>query len=217
MKKVLIGFYSLVLIGIIVCISNSIIFTKGDIQSIEAGEKVYRQNCLTCHSTNGKGEGKQAGTALNNQNFLNSVSDQNLYAYIKFGREGTAMPAYQTRLSEKEMKNLVSFIRNWQTEDIEFEVPKTISGNQVNGQKLYNLYCQTCHKEAGAGMLQLGTALSHPKYLEYTTNKQIWIATAYGREETRMGPSLKGLEGVRQLKKQDISDIVSYIRSLEEK
>jgi cytochrome c oxidase cbb3-type subunit 3 len=63
----------------------------------------------------------------------------------------------------------------------------------------------------------MGTALSNPQYLKYTTDKQIWIETAYGREETRMGPSLKGLEGVRQLKEKDITDIVTYIRSLEKK
>ena len=41
--------------------------------------------------------------------------------------------------------------------------------------------------------------------------------TAYGREDTRMGPSLKGLDGARQLKEKDITDIISYIRSLQEK
>ena len=53
----------------------------------------------------------------------------------------------------------------------------------------------------GAGKFKMGTALSNPQYLKYTTDKQIWIGTAYGREDTRMGPSLKGLEGVRQLRK----------------
>ncbi|MBM7651590.1 c-type cytochrome [Neobacillus cucumis] len=215
MKKILIGFYILVIIGIIVCISNSNIFAKKNSQAIAAGEKAYNQNCLVCHGDNGKGEGEKAGTSLNNQNFLNTVTDKNLYNYIKFGREGTGMPAYGPRLSEKELKSLVAFIRNWQTKDIKFDVPKTIAGNPANGQKLYNLYCQNCHMKAGTGMLHMGTALSHPQYLKYTTDKQIWISAAYGREETRMGPSLKGLDGVRQLKTQDISDIVTYIRSLE--
>lgn len=127
------------------------------------------------------------------------------------------MPAYGPRLSENELKNLVVYIRNWQTEDIQFKVPETITGNPAYGKKLYHLYCQNCHMEAGAGMLRMGTALSHPQYLKFTTDEQIWISIAYGREETRMGPSLKGLDGVRQLKKQDITDIVMYIRSLEEK
>jgi cytochrome c oxidase cbb3-type subunit 3 len=63
----------------------------------------------------------------------------------------------------------------------------------------------------------MGPALSNAQYLKYTTDRQIWIGAAYGREDTRMGPSLKGLEGARQIKKNDISDIVSYIRSLQKK
>ncbi|WP_160721614.1 c-type cytochrome [Bacillus sp. USDA818B3_A] len=217
MKKILIGFYILVVIGIIFCISNSNIFDKKNSQAIEAGEKVYKTNCLVCHGETGKGEGKYAGTALNNQHFLNSVTDKTLSNYIKFGREGTGMPAYGPRLSAGELKNLTAFIRNWQTEEIKFNVPKNITGNPENGKKLYDLYCKNCHMDNGAGMLRMGTALSHRQYLKFTTDKQIWISTAYGREGTRMGPSLKGLDGVRQLKKQDISNIVMYIRSLEEK
>ncbi len=101
--------------------------------------------------------------------------------------------------------------------EINFDVPKTLSGNPENGKKVYNLYCHNCHGEAGAGMLKMGPALSNHQYLKYTTDKQIWISTAYGREETRMGPSLKGLEGVRQLKKAEITDIVSISRTIKHK
>src|SRR4051812_829430 len=104
MKKILFGFYALVIIGIIVCISNSNIFGKENSQAVTAGERVYNKNCLICHGDTGKGEGEKAGTALNNQNFLNSVTDKNIYNYIKFGREGTGMPAYGPRLSQTELK-----------------------------------------------------------------------------------------------------------------
>lgn len=125
------------------------------------------------------------------------------------------MPAYGPRLSDKELKNLVAFIRDWQTKEIEFDVPKTISGDPERGTAQFNLYCLNCHGEAGIGKEKMGTALSNPQYLKYTTDKQIWIDLTYGREETRMGPSLKGLDGARQLKEKDINDIVTYIRSLE--
>lgn len=95
------------------------------------------------------------------------------------------------------------------------EVPKTISGNAYNGKRLYTLYCLTCHGENGAGIKKMGPALSTPQYLKTTSDRQIWTTTAFGRKGTRMGPSLKGLDGARQLKKEDITDIVSYIRSLQ--
>jgi cytochrome c oxidase cbb3-type subunit III len=214
MKKILIGSYVLIIILAIFGIGNSGLFNKENSEAIAAGEKVYEKNCTLCHGETGKGEGKFAGTAISSQNFLNSVSDIDLYNYVKFGREGTAMPAYGPRLSEKELKNLVAFMRDWQTEVIDFDVPKTISGDPERGLKMYKVYCLNCHGQEGAGKNKMGTALANPHFLKYTTDKQIWITTAFGREETRMGPSLKGLEGVRQLSKEDITDIVTYIRSI---
>lgn len=214
MKKILIGTYIFVIFGIIAVVGNSDLLSKKDSKAIAAGEKVYNQQCLVCHSQTGKGEGKYSGTALNNQHFLNTVSDKDLYNYVKFGRPKIGMPAYGERLSEQDMNNLVKFIRNWQTEKISLDVPKTIVGDPENGLDKYNLYCLNCHGKEGAGMSKMGTALANPEYLKYTTDKQIWISTAYGRENTRMGPSLKGLDGVRQLSKKDITDIVSYIRSI---
>ncbi|MCM3114789.1 c-type cytochrome [Neobacillus sp. MER 74] len=215
MKKILIGFYILIIIGIIVSISNSGIFNSKKSEAIAAGEKIYKKNCISCHGETGKGEGTKTGTALNSQNFLSNVSDKDLYNYMKYGRDGTVMPAYGPRLSDKDLKNLVAFIRDWQTKEITFDTPKTIAGDPERGMAQFNLYCLNCHGEAGIGKEKMGTALSNPQYLKYTTDKQIWIDAAYGREETRMGPSLKGLEGARQLKEKDITDIVTYIRSLE--
>jgi mono/diheme cytochrome c family protein len=217
MKKILYGLYIVIIIGIIICIVNSDIFTRKNSEAIAAGEKIYNKQCLICHGENGKGEGKNAGTAINNQQYLSAFSDIDIFNSVKFGREGTGMPSYGPRLSEDELNNVVAYIRNWQSEEIDFEVPKTIAGNIVNGEKLYNLYCINCHGEAGSGKLKMGTALSNPQFLKFTTDKQIWIGTAYGRDDTRMAASLKGLDGVRQLEKEEITDIVTYIRSLEAK
>ncbi|WHY90483.1 c-type cytochrome [Neobacillus cucumis] len=214
MKKLFVGFFALILIAA-AFLGKGFIPVQKDSKAIVAGEKIYRQHCLACHGQTGKGEGTKVGTALNNQQFLSTVTNRDLYEYVKSGRNGTDMPAYGTILSEKDINQLVTFIRSWQTNRIKFAVPKTISGNIESGEKQYNLYCLNCHGESGAGKLKMGTALANSQYLKFTSNKQIWISTAYGREGTRMGPSLKGLEGVRQLKEKDITDIVSYIRSLD--
>ncbi|GHH96952.1 c-type cytochrome [Neobacillus kokaensis] len=215
MKKILIGSYITIAIIVIYAVTNGQLFDSKKSKAISAGERLYNENCLACHGGTGKGEGKRAGTAINNQHFLNSISNQDLFNYVKFGRQGTDMPAYAKKLSDEDLHNLVSFIREWQTEKISLEAPTTITGDPERGKGQYNLYCLSCHGEDGAGKIKMGTALANPQYLKYTTDRQIWTATAFGREETRMGPSLKGLEGARQLKKEDISDIVRYIRSLE--
>lgn len=216
MKKILIGVYILITIGIIFLLIQLNPKEKKDMVAIESGEKLYMQMCATCHGNTGLGEGAKQGTALNNQQFLNSVSDKDLYNYVKFGREGTLMPDYKF-LSNEQLNQLVAFMRNWQTEEIDFKAPETISGDIENGERIYGLYCLSCHGVEGIGKKKMGTALSNPQYLQYTTDHQIWIGTAYGRDNTRMAASLEGLEGVRQLSKTEITDVITYIRSLEKK
>jgi cytochrome c oxidase cbb3-type subunit III len=218
MKKVLIGSYLLIMVIVLVLIiTGDSLKDKRDSKPVLAGEKVYKRQCMVCHGATGKGEGSKHGTAIHNQNFLNSVSTKDLENYIQYGRPGTQMPSYRASIHKKDLNNLVAFIKSWKTEQIHFFVPKVISGNKDNGKKLYQLYCAVCHGGRAPGKKQIGPVLSNQKYLRYTSDRQIWISTAYGREATTMGPSLKGLDGVRQLKPDDISDIVTYIRSLYKK
>lgn len=218
MKKLPVSFYILFTFGLIVHLFQvaADLFEKKDTASIEAGERLYNKMCLSCHGENGLREGANIGTALNNQEFLSAVSDKDLYHYIKYGRNGTSMPSYTT-LSDEQLNQLVVFMRDWQTEEMEFDVPETISGDVENGERIYALYCLSCHGVEGVGKEKMGTALASPEYLQYTTDQQIWIGTAYGRENTRMAASLKGLNGIRQLSKTEITDVVTYIRSLEKK
>jgi cytochrome c oxidase cbb3-type subunit 3 len=215
-KKILIGIYILITLGIIFLLFQLNPKEKKDLVAIEAGEKLYMQMCASCHGNTGLGEGAKQGTALNNQQFLNTVTNQDLYHYVKFGREGTIMPDYEF-LSDEQLNQLVLLIRDWQKEKIQFEAPETISGDIENGKKVYGLYCLSCHGVDGVGKKKMGTALSNPQYLKYITDQQIWISTAYGRDKTRMAASLEGLEGVRQLSKEEITDVITFIRSFEKK
>jgi cytochrome c oxidase cbb3-type subunit III len=215
-KKILIGIYLVITLVIVFLLVQLNPKEEKDTVAIEAGEKLYTQMCAACHGSTGLGEGALQGTALNNQQFLNSVTNKDLYNYVKFGREGTLMPDYQF-LSDEQINQLVVFMRDWQTETISLKAPETISGDIENGKRVYGLYCLSCHGIDGVGKKKMGTALSNPQYLQYTTDKQIWIGTAYGRDHTRMAASLKGLDGVRQLSKTEITDVITYIRSLEKK
>ena len=92
-----------------------------------AGKQLFNQHCVSCHGENGLG-GKGTGMmfsrprdlpitppALNNQGFLNSASDQMLHNIITHGRKQTPMPAAsQFNLTDKDVNNLVSYIRSFQ-------------------------------------------------------------------------------------------------------
>lgn len=212
MKKWLISLAVLTLVVIVVMLSPSPDHTlQAEENSIILGEQIYTDYCVDCHGENGKGESAQIGTSLNNQHFLSTFSNQEIINMIEVGKKQTLMPGFHF-LEAKEIESVVSFIRDWQKDSLTLEAPSVIEGNATNGKKLYNLYCITCHGETGSGTLTKATALANPVTLRTMTAKQMWVTAAYGREETRMGPSLKELEGVRQLKEQEISDIISYIR-----
>lgn len=216
MRKIIFGISLFIAaLAVIYGINKAFSENKIDKVALQEGEKLYMQMCAACHGQTGKGEGAQYGTALNDQKFLSNVSDEDLFNYVKYGRVEAFMPEYGSILKDEDINKLVLYMRYWHTEKIKLEAPKALDGNPNNGQKLYNLYCLSCHGENGEGKKGMGTALTHPNHLKYTTDEQIWITTAYGRDDIRMAPSLKGLSGVRQLEEQEITDIISYIRSYE--
>jgi cytochrome c oxidase cbb3-type subunit 3 len=91
------------------------------------GKVLFETHCVSCHGKEARG-GKGTGLtfsrrrdlpisppALNNQGFLNSVSDRMLKTIITQGRKQTPMPAAsEFSLSEDDIDNLVSYIRSFQ-------------------------------------------------------------------------------------------------------
>lgn len=97
---------------------------KGDAR---LGKALFDKHCVSCHGIDargGKGTGLMfsrprdlpiAPPALNNQGFLNSVSDPMLKTIITQGRKHTPMPAAsQLGLKSDDINNLVSYIRSFQ-------------------------------------------------------------------------------------------------------
>ena len=92
-----------------------------------AGKQLFNKHCTSCHGEDARG-GKGTGMmfsrprdlpitppALNNQGFLNSASDQMIKNIIIHGRKQTPMPAAsQFNLGNKDIDNLVSYIRSFQ-------------------------------------------------------------------------------------------------------
>lgn len=210
MKKLFIGiaiFFLLIIVATIGFLQQ-----KENNSSIVNGQRLYTQLCLDCHGETGAGEGDLIGTSINNQHFLSTFTNQDIINMIENGRVAAMMPAYH-ELKEEEKEDIVSFIRSWQTKPLTFDAPSNIEGNANRGKTLYTSNCMTCHGETGSGFATAAAAIANPDTLKQLSNKQIWLTIAYGREGTRMGPSLKGQNGVKQLEKQDISDIVMYIRN----
>lgn len=80
-----------------------------------AGHQLYELNCAPCHGE--QGEGVDA-PALNSQEFLQSVSDEQTHGIIAGGIPGSAMPAwlddYGGPLTHQQVAAIVAFIRSWE-------------------------------------------------------------------------------------------------------
>ena len=87
-----------------------------DAASIEEGKKLYGRHCASCHGPTGKGDGGMAlsgGTPANltDETWDHGSSDGEIFVVI---RDGTSsdMESYKEKLTEKQIWNLVNFIRS---------------------------------------------------------------------------------------------------------
>ena len=80
-----------------------------------AGRQLYALNCASCHGERGQGVD---APALNSQEFLQSVSDEQMHGIIAGGIPGSAMPAwldeYGGPLTDQQIAAVVAYIRSWQ-------------------------------------------------------------------------------------------------------
>lgn len=77
-----------------------------------AGEKVYKAKCATCHAADGTGA-TPAGKATKARDFcsdeVKKETDEEWTAIIVKGKN--KMPAYDKKLTDAEVKDVVAFIR----------------------------------------------------------------------------------------------------------
>jgi mono/diheme cytochrome c family protein len=79
------------------------------------GGELWGANCASCHGINGEGV---SAPALNSQEFLSSVTDEQIEGIIAGGIPGTAMPSwlneYGGPLTDEQIAALVTYIRSWE-------------------------------------------------------------------------------------------------------
>jgi mono/diheme cytochrome c family protein len=85
--------------------------------SLAQGQTIYQDQCVPCHGPAGKGDGPLALTLnprpadLTQHTAPGVHSDGQLYDWISDGIPGSAMPAFQTILSDDERWHVVNYIR----------------------------------------------------------------------------------------------------------
>lgn len=86
-----------------------------DANQLAAGRDIYQQNCQSCHSVTGKGDGP-AAAALNPKPFDLTVhaplhAEGELYWWVTNGIPGTAMVGWESKLTDLQRWQVVGYVR----------------------------------------------------------------------------------------------------------
>ena len=146
-------------------------------QDTTAGKAVYVKWCAGCHGDNGAGDGEAARYMLPHpRDFTGAIyqirstasgelpTDADLLRAVDDGLPGTAMPGWKTRLSDRERRDVVAYLKTFST----FFADTTIKPQPLNfgrapgggsgaealrvGRQFYDsIGCRKCHGDQGRG------------------------------------------------------------------
>ncbi|MBS1955044.1 MAG: cbb3-type cytochrome c oxidase subunit I [Cyanobacteria bacterium SZAS-4] len=113
------------------------------------GQKIYAQNCATCHGATGGGDGVAAATLLPKPADLTAskISVAGLSSIIMNGMPGTAMPAWRD-MPQRDVEGLIAYL----TTLPKAETPVEVSAADLeSGKRLFAQQCVSCHGTTGNG------------------------------------------------------------------
>jgi mono/diheme cytochrome c family protein len=175
-------------------------------QNREYGQALFAGKCSACHGSEGEGG---IGIRLNSPNIVPVVSDQFLYRTITQGRAATAMPAWR-QLNADQIAGLITYMRSWQPAASPVLATAPPKGNYSVGKVHFAEACAQCHGEQGEG--GVGPRLINPDFLDTATDDVLYHWIAHGRTDTAMKGFLPEEQGVLALQKDDIMDVIAYLR-----
>ncbi len=182
----------------------------------EVGQKLYAQNCTSCHGDFGEGGANPARLGdiiapISTSEYLKTRDDLTLRSVIAQGQPNFGMApfgnAFGGPLDDSEIENIVAFMRSWEANppvELPPEVASGASAAPLSGMEIYAGLCAQCHGDAGEG--GVGPALSDPEFQSNNTDEQIFTSIDLGHPATPM------IAWGEILTSDQIVQIVTYLR-----
>ncbi len=196
--------------------------------------KIYSGNCAVCHGERGDGQSR-ARFGLNPppRDFTSAQAASQLtrdvmITAVTHGKPGTAMVAWQERLSAAEIEGVVDYVRaTFMVVAAPLPLPdepqqlasspsrKVAPATAMEvGKKIFEDNCRVCHGDRGNGATWTNTVLdpaprnfTAPQSRRILTRKRMLASVTYGRENTAM------MSFAARLSKDEIEAVVDYIRA----
>lgn len=152
---------------------------KPSAEDVEAGKAVYFRKCVWCHGPDGAGDGPSAiRLPTKPRNFNQGTfkirhtasgelpTDEDLFLSVTHGLSGSVMPPWGEILSEKERRQVISFVKTELVKDRKFDDPdeemtvidygKQIPSSEESIKKGEEIFmtkakCVECHGVEGRG------------------------------------------------------------------
>ncbi|MCS6290168.1 MAG: cytochrome c [Nitrospira sp.] len=107
---------SLLLALLLTCGGTGVLLAQPS-ENLDHGQAIYRQHCMECHGTTGKGDGAKAPFLSPRPGNLISAAtsaktDTELLRAIAQGKPRTAMPAWQNVLPAEDQQAVLQYIRS---------------------------------------------------------------------------------------------------------
>lgn len=181
-------------------------------QAQRAGELrpdlIYHNYCSVCHGDRGDGRSR-ARNSLNPPpadftapQAREMFTRPRMILALQYGRPGTAMTAWTTQLSQKEIDAVVDYI-------LDTMVPPAPGTPLAKGRTLYAEHCVSCHGERGQGVTS-SPSQAAPRPFSTATPRAAMIATVAQGDSGRLRHGFAG-----RLKPEEIENTVDYVlRSL---
>jgi mono/diheme cytochrome c family protein len=192
----------------------------------------FKALCARCHGEKGDGNGPIAlyldpsPRDLTKAAFMNSKAPERFVASIRDGVGGTSMPAWGKVLDDTQARALVDYVyatfvkekrRSTRKLDAPAANPVASAPESIaRGEKTYLARCTGCHgrKADGKGpnstdILPRPRNLRNAPFLQQVSDQRLFQSILYGVQGTAMPPWVD-----YGLTRNDVGDLVNYIRSL---